>query len=375
MAKPNPIMKHAKPKLTPEQVAIEDFINSIEPTLIKSGVIQDNITEVIDHVDTSLDPVVDAVEVAESLDDLADDVSGITTAIALESYRRIFLNLTNLTGHPVASLEAFPATKGGVARLTRTIRNHAELLRSAAMLSLEEYADKVDESVGTTLANYKGTLSKLLQLKNNIDIPDKVRFVDLKPVWQIFHRRNEVVSFADFDDEVKGVKELAELVAKGVANIKEMAAKGKDGKALSRFSVIFLLNNTTVDVKDGRAEFKVETAPAATREWTSTDWPIHLAYSLINKEYKGGKGDEQTAVIQSVKAYHRMIEELKRLGPIAEGIAKDVETLTAFIKSQPEDKQKDLKRAASPVLELADNLIKHVIDVTHASMKMFEKLH
>jgi len=377
MAKTNPLYKPKAGK-TAEQVAIEEFMNTIPPECVIEGdqVIDNTITEVIDTPDVSLDPIVDSVDVAEQLDELAEDADGITTAPALESYKRIFTQMSTLGGWPHShSMEDFKPTKGGVRKFSRAIREHADHIRSTAVGSLEGYADRVDESVGTMMSNYKQALGKLNAIKSNLhNEKDKIVLVNQKEAWKLFHMRNELMDMSEFDMEIKGIKELEALIAEGMGKVRKMAENGADGKALSKFLNILLMNNTTVKVKDGRAYFEEIDVDAPMKEWTSTDWPIHLAYALVNKEYRGGKGDELTVIPESTKTFGEVIEKVKGLGPVMAKLDKDVDELTKFIKGLPDDKRSNIEKAASPVLELAANTIKHVTEVTYGIMKMFSRM-
>lgn len=376
MARTNPVMKHAKPTMTPEQIAVEEFMDSIPPEFVEAdGAIVDNsLVEDIVQPEVSLDPIVESAVVADNLDELATDVDGISSAVAMESYKRLFHQICDMTGHPVASVESYKPTKGDVKRLAKDIRSHAATIRSCVNLSLEDYVDQADTAVGKMMSNYKQALGKLNAMKSDIKEGWHIRPVDMGDVWQLFHMHNELISFEDFNAELKGIKELEELISKGIANIKSMATGKFSGEALSKFLVIMLLNNTTVNVKKGRAEFEVLPTPKPPREWTATDWPMHLAYGLFGKNYTGGKGEEQTAMLQSVKAIQRVIEELKKLGPVMAKLEKDSAELIKFIETVPADKKAEIKRAASPVLELTSNTIKHVTEVTYGIMKVFEKV-
>lgn len=379
MAKVNPVMQHAKPKLTAEQVAIEDFMNTIPPALVRDGdCLADNtITEVIDHVDTSLDPIVESVVVADSLDELAGDVDGVTTAASMESYTRIFKQLTSMSGHPVASLEEFKPTKGGVKKLASSIRQHAELIRGCVDLSFEEYTDKVDESIGTTMSNYKQALGELNKLNQNIDMPDEEVVINHKAVWRLFHMNNELMDLRDFQVEVDGIKTLAEAVRKGSDRVAKMVSSGETGNALEGKEFVQLMNNTDVTIKEGRAHFEELPVPEPEKKWSAGDWFWVIIFGWAGVRYrqaKGGSGEEQTQKKQSIQAIHKVIDEMKKMGPVVDGIAKDAKRVIAQIEKAPNDKKADLKRAASPVLELASKTIQHVANITYGAKNMFEKM-
>lgn len=382
MAKPSPVMKHAKPKLTAEQIAIEEFMNSIPPTQVMEGdvCIDNTIRETMDVVeDPGLDPMVDSMAVADSLDELADDVTEVTQAPALESYKRIFRQITEMTGHPVASLEQFPATKGGRARLVRAIRNHANEIRECVCVALEDYVDKVDESIGTTMSNYKQALKALSEVKeSDIDVHGEVT-INHKRVWALFHMDGKLMDLRSFGEEVDGVKKLAEYVSKGLAAVQkwqtgqDMQAKAIDGK-----DTINLMNNLRVTIKDGRSHWEQLPVPKPDKAWTAGDWfwVFFFAFAfagLIYRAVKGGSGDEITKKQQSLKALHKVVGELKRLAPIVQGIEKDAKAIMAIVEHAPEEEIANVKRAVSPVLELASKTIQHVADVTYGAKKMFEE--
>lgn len=382
MAKVSPVMHHAKPAKTAEQVAIEEFIDSIPPLLetVDNVVVDNSIPETLVQEDTSLDPIVESVAVADTLDDMAGDVDASTTAIAMESYRRLFAQITTMTGHPIqagVSLESFPVTRGGKKQLAKAIRAHAATIRECVQIALEDYVDQIDQKVSSSISNYKQALGELSRVnENSIDMDGNVT-IDHKAVWKLFHMNEELMDMKDFGAEVDGVKTLASLVSKGKDNILAMAAgKGAEGTALVGSEFVQLMSNTDVKVEGGRAVFEQGKVPPPDKAWSAGDWFwifvfnwAGLAYRLI----KGGNGDEKSKKKQSLRAIANVVSEMKKMGPVVQGIENDVKAITDAIGKAPADKQSDLKRAASPVLELASKTISHVTEVTYGTMKMFKQ--
>lgn len=382
MAKTSPIMKHAKPQLSREQVAIEDFINSIPPEQVIQGdtIIDNRITEVIDVPETTLDPIVDSVAAADGLDQLAGDIDGITTAPAMEAYKRIFRQLTEFSGHPVASLENFPATKGGVRKFAKSVRGHADLIRGCVNLAFEEFASGVEESIGTSMSNYKQALGKLNQVREDDFAPENDIVINYKSFWKLFHMNDELMGPKDFGLEVDGIKELAEQVRKGKDNIVRWS-RGEDspGNAMPDKVFVQLMNNTDVTVKDGRSKWVVENvAPPKNNEgnWTAGDWFWIFVFNwagLVYRILKGGSGTDEAKKEQSLKAIHKVITEMKRLAPLVQEIEKDAKEIVKACNGAKEDRKADLKRAASPVLELAAKTVEHVTEVTYGAMRLFDQ--
>lgn len=382
MSKVNPVMKHAKPVLTKEQIAIEEFMNSIPPAVVVEGdaVTDNTITEWVDQDVPNLDPIVETAEVTGVLDDLADDVDGVTTAVAMESYRRIFGQLVSLTGHPIqdtVALESFQPTKGGKVKLAKTIRKHADILRDAIGVALEDYAEKIDESIGTMISNYKQALGELNSLKVDESIVDENITIDHKRVWKLFHMDNKLINLKDFDKEIDGVKKLCDEARKGIDRVKKFATEsGVSGKALEGKLKVSLLANTDVSIKDGRSYFVEKEVPAPDKSWTAKDFFWIFLFSFVGLAYrliKGGSGDAKTKKTHSLKAIHEVVSKLKVMAPTVDGVAKEAHDLIKFIDKQPKEKQADLKRAASPVLELVSKTVEHVTQVTYGAKKIFDK--
>lgn len=382
MAKPSPVMKHAKPQLTAEQIAIEEFMNSIPPEQVIEGdtIIDNRIRETLDIEENTLDPIVDSAVVADNLEELAGDIDAVTTAPAMESYKRIFRQITEMTGHPVASIEDFKATKGGVKKLAKAVRSHADLIRSCVSASLEDYVDKVDESIGTSMSNYKQALGELSRVReSSIDMGGDV-VIDHKRFWRLFHLKGSLMDLDSFHKEVDGVKELAGMVRDGKDVIARWA-KGEDssGEALSGKGTIYLMNNTSVKVAGGRGKWETEAVDAPVNkegQWTIGDFFWILVFNwagLIYRIIKGGSGRDEAKKKQALSAISKIITEMKRLGPVVQGLEKDASDIVSLIEAAPEDRKSDLKRAASPVLELASRTVDHVTDVTYGTMKMFEQ--
>lgn len=384
MAKPNPTMKHApqvKPKLTAEQAAIEDFLNTIPPAVINEGdpttFVDNTINEVIEPMEgVDLEPVVDSAVVADNLDQLADDVSGVTHVSALESYNRIFHQMTEMSGHPVASIESYPHTKGGRARLVKAIRSHADMIRGCVKASFEEYGDKVGQSIDQSMSDYKQALAALNKIDQNIRVPDGEVVINHKAFWQLFHMNDELMDLRDFTAETDAVKELASYVSDAKESLKKMVSGGASGGLLPDGKFVQLMNNTDVNIKGGRAVFTVQKAPAPDREYTAGDFFWMFVFNFAGIAYrllKGGSGDEKTKKEQSIKAIHKVIDEMKHLSTVVDAISKDAKEIMKIVDKSG-DKKSDLQRVTSPVLELAANTIEHVTTVTHGAKKLFEKM-
>lgn len=382
MAKINPVMKHVKKPLTKEQVAIEDFLNAIPPEVVVTGdgIINNAIHEDLVIPETTLDPIVDSVVAADQLDELASDVDGVTSVASMESYARIFQQLTSASGHPVASLESFPATKGGVKRLAKAIRGHASDIRGGVTLAFEEFASGVEESIGTSMSNYKQALGKLNQVREDDFASESDIVINYKQFWQLFHMNDELMSLKDFKLEVEGVKKLASLIKDGKDSIVQWS-RGDDslGNAIPGSEFIQLMNNTDVTIKDGRGRWVVESVKSPKNNegnWTAGDWFWIFVFNwagLVYRIVKGGSGTDEAKREQSLKAVHSVIGEMKRMAPIAKEIEDCVtEIINVANKAKP-DRQADLKRAASPVLELAAKTVEHITQITYGAMKLFDQ--
>lgn len=381
MAKINPLFKNAmnRKQRTDQNISVEEFMDSIPPEYVNTGevVIDNTITEVLPVQDIYLDPILESEIVANQLDTMADDVeAGVTSIPAMESYKRMYFSYSALAGYPVkASLEAFKPTKGGRTALVASMRKKANMIRKCVSIGLESYADKVDESVDKMVSNYKQALSKLSATKNTLQHnKDRLILVNQKEAWQLFHMAGELIDLESFGRERQGIEALEALIAEGIVNAKKMIKDGGNDVLLKKFMNIILMDNITVEVKKGRAEFVQAPATEPEREWTSTDWPLHLAYSLLNKNYTSGKGEQMTAVLESSKTFGRVIEETKKLAPVVDRIDKDVTELVKLVKSAPEDRRTEIEKAVAPVLELAAKTVKHVTDLTYGIMKMMSRV-
>lgn len=390
MAKVNPVMQHAPVKKTAEQIALEDFLNTVPPALVKEGDIMiDNApAEWIEVEDTSLEPIVDSVAVADTLDDLADDVDASTTAIAMESYRRLFTQVTELTGHPIqpgVSLESFKLTKGGKKKLSTSIREHAATIRSCVNIALEDYVDSVDEKVANTIANYKQVIGDLNRLETSIDVPDTPIQIDHKQIWDMFFINDEAIDPTEIGLEVSAVKELAEIVSKGVSNLKTMSSGGAEGAALGGSEFVQLMYNTDVKISNGRAKFEKQPTPKPSKEMAGKDWgwlvfwgilggPVGLITAAIYRGIAGGNGKEKTKKEQSKAQMQNMIRAIKGMSSVVTKLDQEVDTILKLVEAAPEENKASLKRAASPVLELASKTIAHVTEVSYGAKVLFSKL-
>lgn len=381
MAKVSPVMKHVKPTQTAEQIAIEEFIDSIPPILdtVNNMVVDNTIPETLVQDENSLDPIVESVAVADTLEDMAGDVDASTTAIAMESYRRLFAQITNMSGHPIqagVSLESFPVTKGGKRQLAKAIRAHANTIRECVQIALEDYVDQVDQKIESSMSNYKQALGELNRVnESSIDVDGNVT-VNHKMVWKLFHMDGKLMDLKDFHVEVDNVKQLAHQISKAKETVsKWQTGENMSGVVLSDKLTVDLMNNTRVTIKDGRSHWEELDTPEPDKSWSVADWFWIFVFNWIGLVYrvlKGGSGEEKTKKQQSLKAISKVVAEMKRLAPLVQGIEKDAKAIIATVEHAPDDKQADVKRAVSPVLELAAKTVAHVTQVTYGAMKMFK---
>lgn len=382
MAKVSPVMKHAKPVKTAEQVAIEEFIDAIPPILetVDNVVVDNTIPETIVQDDVGLDPIVESVAVADTLDDMAGDVDASTTAIAMESYRRLFSQITQMSGHPIqagVSLESFPVTKGGKKQLAKAIRSHAKTIRECVQVALEDYVDQVDQKIGSSMSHYKQALGELSSInEDSIDVSGNVT-VNHKVVWKLFHMNGKLMDLRNFHEEIESVKKLADQVSKAKDVVAKLqSGENMDGTVLSGNLTVDLMNNTRVTISEGRSNWEELDTPKPDRAWSAGDWFWIFVFSWMGVVYrliKGGNGDEKTKKKQSLKAISKVIGEMKRLAPLVQGIENDAKAILASVEQAPDDKKSDIKRAVSPVLELASKTVSHVTQVTYGAMKMFKQ--
>lgn len=382
MAKVSPVMKHAKPAKTAEQVAIEEFIDAIPPVLetVDNVVVDNTIPETIVQDEVGLDPIIESVAVADTLEDMAGDVDASTTAIAMESYRRLFSQITQMSGHPIqagVSLESFPVTKGGKKQLAKAIRSHAKTIRECVQVALEDYVDNVDQKISENMSHYKQALGELNSVnEDSIDVSGNVT-VNHKMVWKLFHMDGKLMDLRNFHEEIESVKKLADQVSKAKDVVAKLqSGENMDGTVLAGNLTVDLMNNTRVTISNGRSNWEELDTPKPDRAWSAGDWFWIFMFSWVGVVYrviKGGNGEEKTKKKQSLKAISKVIAEMKRLAPLVQGIENDAKAILTSVEQAPDDKKADIKRAVSPVLELASKTVSHVTQVTYGAMKMFKQ--
>lgn len=411
MSKVNPILKH-KPVPPPKFISVEEFAETVPAVLVEtdSGVLQDNSTaEWIETADASLDPVAESLVVADQLDQLAGDVDATTTAVGMESYRRIFGQLTQATGLPRTegvSLESFGSTKGGKRKLAKAIREHATMIRGCAVAALEDFTDSIDESIGETVANYKQAFSELSQLKGDVSPSEKPIAVNNKKLYEMWYMNGSVLEAKDFGKELRAVEQLADLISTAADTVVKGMSKTEGDKnrdmakdvlggvfgkgettAIPKHSAIQLMFNTTVTFDGGRARFEKNAVPAPKHgkgDWTGGDWAWIWAWGLLVNPLAGvgayayrkgvggsGKGHEREATDSELNNF---IEDVKRMGPIVSRIQRDVADLTKAIQAAAGEQQAAYKRGAAPVVEMASKTIDHIANVTYGAKTLMEKL-
>lgn len=412
MSKVNPVMKHAKPQPLKGRISVEEFMESIPAPMVDGGdvMIDNTLPEWVETTDSTLDPIIESNVMADQLDQLAGDVDGVTTAASMESYRRIFGQMTESAGFPRTegvALESFAPTKGGKRQLVKAIRDHAQLIRNCANVALEDFVDNADDSVGSTVASYKQALATLSGLQTDITVPDKPIKIDSQKIWAMFHMNGKSLKPTDFNKEVNAVDEIAGIVQKATTNVvsamsktendknrelaentltKLLGGSGNGGKVLADSKEIHLMFNTSVKVSDGRAKFTKHPVPTGKGgKMSGGDWgwlafwgiffgPLGLIGAGIYRAVNGGTGGEHTERKDGQRQMHKFIDDVKTLAPIVDQMQKDIDQLSDAIKSAPEDKRALYKRSAAPVIELAAKTIEHITELTYGAKVLFEKI-
>lgn len=409
MSKVNPVMKH-KPRSPKDRISVEEFMETIPAVMVEtdSGVLQDNSTdEWIETADATLDPIAESVVVADQLDQLAGDVDATTTAVGMESYRRIFNQLTTHTGLPRTegvALESFKCTKGGKRELAKAIRDHAKLIRGCASVALEDFTDSIDESIGTTVSNYKQTVGELNAMRNEVSENDTPVNVKSKKLWDMWFIDNQPIKAAGITEELSAVDELTNVIGEAADRVVNAMSKtegdknrdmakdvlggifGKDSESIiPKRKPIHLMFNTNVIFDGGRAKFVKEPIPEARGKWTAGDFGWIVAWGLIGgpigaigaaayRGVKGGSGEKDHSRGDKSGEMRKFIEDVKKMAPMVDKIKRDVDDLTKAIKSAPADRQAAYKRAAAPVIELASKTIDHITEVTYGTKTLMAKL-
>lgn len=412
MANVSPTMKHAPVRKSKEQAALEEFMNTIPPALAKEGdvLVDNSVTEWVEIPETSLDPVVDSMDVVEQLDDLAGDVDGVTTAVAMESYRRIFHGLTKLTGHPIqegVSLESFKATKGGKTKLAKAIREHADMIRGCVYASLEEYIGEANDSMTQIVSDYKQALSKLDGVKNSVDVPDHKVKIDHKRIWDMWFVDNHFMQPKDITEQISAFEDLASVISKATDHAVSFMGKeegdkqvdragqvidkvlGKDSSratAIPNHKDIELMFNTTVSFSDGRAKFTRKPTRKPSGDWTMGDFgwialwgilggPLGAVAAAGYRGIVGGSGSPDHSRKDSTREMHQFIDGVKKLSAVVTKIQDDVNQLNKAVTAGGNaQRQAVFKRSAAPILELATKTVGLITEITYGAATLFQKI-
>lgn len=425
MSKLNPIMKHLPLKCAAGKptVSVEEFMDSIPASMEEiDGVIVDNsVPAWINTQETQLDAIDDAEATADELDSLAADVDTVTTAVGMESYRRIFAHLTRATGLPIhesVGLEGFTQTRGGKRKLAKAIREHAELVRQGATIALEDFVDNSGDTLSKAMADFKQTLGELDKVDRNLDAPNKGIKMNNQRLYEMFYRNGQVTGPDVIHFELEALKRLAGLLGKGVDEVvKEMdRSEGDKGRELAgsvlqslfggagavkgktRSGQFGLMFNTQVVVQGNRAKLIKNEVPPPEKSFSAGDWAwlagwgvlglvaavttplgilapaVAMLFGGLHRTAAGTNGERDISTHSSEKEMHDFVASVKKFGPIAAEVQRDVEDLIKAVKAAPEGRQAQYKRAATPVIELGINLINHMTEVAHGASILFEKI-
>lgn len=370
-----------------EQASIEEFIEAgaelspaVDQVVTELPVVE--ITE--DFGGTIEDPMVDVAQaetIAGQLDELAVDVDAVKTIPAMESYGRIYTQMVTNVGYELPtqpSVEAFDKTRGGKRALAKQIRGHASHIRRVANLGLEDFVDNVDGRLKSLTEEYRHAIKDLEKIRPNLDAPDETVKVDQKAIWKMFHRNNKLIkSPAIIQEEEKNLREMTSSIKQAVQKI----TTGQTEGGLLRKDEYEMLFNRNVAVGETAIKVKDLGTPKAERAYSGSDigWIIGwgLVFNIVGLVgallFKSATGEEKTESKRSTQEMMIFVDTVKKMSSIVKEVDDDIAKLLKFINTKGEEAG-DLKRMASPVLQLAVFVVQQCTDLAKGSRILFGKI-
>lgn len=334
----------------------------------------------------------------KSLLDLAKRVDTVRDQPSLEAYQwgyQALTGMTDLVDRKSISLESFSGgTISKKTGLAQAIRAEAASLAERLEISIENYARDIKEDFLMIAKTYDGAHRKLKatdadieETKNTkIDV-NHTRIFDMFMVKDVFKGKEPIQCIRQ---ETQHLERLVQIVGRGVERLsKEVRELGEEdklernGRDLPDTSAsMYLMFNRKAKVKDGQFEndAKKTRLPKKTHSWGQHFWIAfgaimfgRLGYEL-SKAINSDKKDSEAKVTNSLTDIHKFIRHVEGMDEIVDELAGHVQDLIELFKKVNETQESALNRRTVPIIELANFIMKQIIDITKGTDTLFTRL-
>jgi hypothetical protein len=342
--------------------------------------------------------IYDTERAYKALQELAKRVDTVRDQSSLEAYHWGYQALTGnseVIEHKAVSLESF-----GVGTLTKktglakAIRAEADRLATKLSVSIENYARDIKEDFLMVCKTYDAAHRKLKATDADIEETNSkkidvnhTRIFDMFMVKDVFKGKEPITCIRQ---ESQHLERLVAIVGKGVERLAKDVHGLTDEDKLERSArdlpdtatQLQLMFNRKAKVNDGQFdnEARKTRAPKKTHSWGQHFWIAfggimfgRLGYEL-SKSINSNKKDSEAKVTNSLTDIHKFIRHVEGMDEIVDDLAGHVQDLIELFKKVTEDQESALNRRSVPIIELANFIMKQIIDITKGTDTLFTRL-
>jgi hypothetical protein len=342
--------------------------------------------------------IYDTERAHKALVELAKRVDTVRDQPSLEAYQWTYQTLTGMTDlvdRKSISLESFSGgTISKKTGLAQAIRAEAGNLAAKLEISIENYARDIKEDFLIIAKTYDGAHRKLKatdadieETKNTKIEVNHTRIFDMFMVKDVFKGKEPIQCIRQ---ETQYLERLTQIVGKGVErlakDVRELGEEDKlerNGRDLPDTNAsMHLMFNRKAKVKEGQFEndSKKVRNPKKTHSWGQHFWIIFgaLAFGSAGENMarwiNSDKKDSEAKVTNSLTDIHKFIRHVEGMDEIVDELAGHVQDLIELFKKVNETQESALNRRTVPIIELANFIMKQIIDITKGTDTLFTRL-
>ena len=369
------------------------------PLATEAGVLENDIVE--SQNDDIMGEVVDSEEVVDQLDTLEEKVLEDESVASVEHYAWVLNSLYRNAKLPMpnrASLEDFSNDGKSKTALLNTIRTGRRRLQMSIAFALEEFNSKYSKTFSVKLEEFKSLNSALAIKSTGVKNNDEPTKINLASVWRLFHVDGKVIKKPGvIKEEYSRIKSLVDLLGNTSDSlITALKVKGVNGEVpeIKNYDGLpskteNLMNNNTLSIDNNGAKLTGSKVDIPKDYYKGSDYLWFLGWGLlfinpltafpailtaILRDAPLVKKDGKPTVSKESKTemlgFLQTVVDLKKLAVEVESIVKEL----LKVGGDSGVDKKEVDRAITPLLSLANVLLEHMTELTNASDKLFGKI-
>ena len=347
--------------------------------------------------DVEATQIFETEKIHTALTELANRVDSVRDQPTLEAYQQRYQSLVGVSGVvalPTITLEAFiGGTLTKKTSLAKAIRAEAERVGQQLTVALESYASDIKEDFAELVKTYDQANRKLRATDADIEevTTKKVevnhqRLFDMFMIKDVFKGGEPLPTIRT---ETQHLERLTQLVGRAVERIgKDVGMLDQDdklernGRDLPDQNSLQLMFNRKAKTSGGQFETDTRKArgPKKSHSWGQHFWIAFGAIMFgslghsIAKAVNHNKRDTEAKVSNNLTEIHKFIRHVEGLDEIVDDLAGHVQDLVDLFKQVNEHQESALNRRVVPVMELANFIMKQIVDITKGTDTLFTRL-